>query len=110
MKHLVPYIKTMLHADVNATNEHSFVMAGCAADYAGALGQLTQVLVKLTDARHDCLGSNKEPQQCAGDVVLALELVFGAIARGAEVSFQCFGLSWICAELFNKALGNMVGT
>eukprot|EP00440_Ansanella_granifera_P054376 gb/GFBE01058940.1/.p1 GENE.gb/GFBE01058940.1/~~gb/GFBE01058940.1/.p1 ORF type:complete len:349 (+),score=81.83 gb/GFBE01058940.1/:1-1047(+) len=108
MDYQVPLVKALLQAN-SSDDPHLFVTAGCAADYSTALGDLTQVLVELTNARVDCLSTTaKMPKPCAKDSTMALWKVFSAVAQASDVMWQCFGLFWGCTQLLNSALSDML--
>jgi len=92
-------------------DQHDFVIAGCAADFAKSLSYGTDILVSLTHARRDCqAGEDKpvNPQLCAADAIKALGNVEASLGGFAEVNWQCFGLSWVCSQLMNQALTSMM--
>lgn len=84
--------------------------AGCSANYAQLLGDITEVFSDLSNSKIYCFESltNKTAQrECAQNSIKSLEKVTAAIAEAANAMWQCFGIFWGCSQLMNSAYNKL---
>ncbi|CAE7670676.1 unnamed protein product [Symbiodinium sp. CCMP2456] len=84
--------------------------AGCSANYAQLLGDITKVFSDLSNSKIYCFESltNKTAQrECAQNSIKSLEKVTAAIAEAANAMWQCFGIFWGCSQLMNSAYNKL---
>mmetsp|Transcript_9288 Transcript_9288/g.17099 ORF Transcript_9288/g.17099 Transcript_9288/m.17099 type:complete len:382 (-) Transcript_9288:137-1282(-) len=90
------------------------VKAGCSANYAQLLGDITEVYSDLSKSKVYCFqekwdastvmnASKAAERQCAVNSMMALSQVTKSIAEAANAMWQCFGSYWGCAQLLNSA-------
>jgi len=99
--------------DLMARNDSSgevVAKAGCSANYAQLLGDITKVFSDLSNSKIYCFESltNKTAQrECAQNSIKSLEKVTAAIAEAANAMWQCFGIFWGCSQLMNSAYNKL---
>ncbi|CAE7492593.1 unnamed protein product [Symbiodinium natans] len=99
--------------DLMARNDSSgevLVKAGCSANYAQLLGDITQVFSDLSESKIYCFQSltNKTAQrECAMNSLKSLDKVTASIAEAANAMWQCFGIFWGCSQLMNSAYNKL---
>eukprot|EP00931_Biecheleriopsis_adriatica_P091639 TRINITY_DN6551_c0_g1_i9.p1 TRINITY_DN6551_c0_g1~~TRINITY_DN6551_c0_g1_i9.p1 ORF type:complete len:726 (+),score=178.87 TRINITY_DN6551_c0_g1_i9:104-2281(+) len=109
-KFMLPVVQGLV-ASTGSNSPQVMEKAACASDYASGLGDITVVYAQLANAELSCEegSTDKElAQQCARDVVSGLESVADTIAQASKAMWECFGISWQCAEVFNSGLQGLI--